>query len=483
MNVQFDPMTTNPVAYLEHHAKTNPNGIFTRSADQTLTNAEALEYVKKVAYEFRRLGVQPGQVVALDLPDQLAILFTEATYHEAAIHTILPPLYEAEGFQVDWIFTSRTPFPQPGATIVTVDAKFLREIEQNPWGISPREEPFDTLRIAFSSGTTGIPNAIPLGRKALAAFDDALDTWFDGDPFLVLMDYGTPWGFGGFYLSAKGGKPFLVAGGADQPTLVRMAAEHRVTSLKGSPAQLVAFVEEVERRAITLPDVRTIWFGGTMMPPGVADRLRAITNGAEISGMYGSTEATIMTTRRYDSEDPSNAGHLLEGSEVSIVDEDDRPVPVGTPGRIRHRHPAMVHEYLGNPEATAKAFRDGWFYPGDLGLIRPDGGLTLTGRESEVLNAGGVKIDPNKLDHFAVQLPSVRDACSFEYAAASGLRQIGIALVTDDDVDVQSVIAAMNAEFGGAAPKLVARIDEVPRNAMGKPLRRKLSERYAESAD
>jgi long-chain acyl-CoA synthetase len=473
-------MTINPFLFLQRSADANPNGVFTRSADETLTNAEAVEYVKKVAYEFRRLGVKAGDVVAVDLPDQLAILFTEATHHEGAIHTVLPAHYEAEGFQVDWIFSSRTPLPQPGATVVPVDAKFLQNVEQNPFGISPSEEFFDTLRIAFSSGTTGIPNAIALGRIGLSMFEDALETWFDGDPFLVLMDFGTPWGFGGFYLSAKGGKPFLVAGGADQETLVRMASENRVTSLKGSPAQLAAFADELERQGRTLPTIETVWFGGTMMPPGVADRLRAATEGCEIRGMYGSTEVAILTTRLYESDDPSNAGEILEGGEIEIVDEQDQPLPVGTPGRIRQRSAVMVHEYLGDPEATARAFRDGWFYPGDLGLIRPDGGLTLTGRESEVLNAGGVKIDPNTLDHFAMEQPAVRDACAFEYEAASGLRQIGIALVTEDDVDVQALIAAFDAKFHGAAPKLVARIDEVPRNAMGKPLRRKLAEKYRE---
>ncbi len=472
----------NPFLYLQSNADNDPRGVFSRSADQAVTNAEAVVSAKKLAYEFRRLGVKPGDVVVLDLPDHLSILFTEAVYHEAAISTVLPDGYITDDvFRVNWVFSSRTPAPQRGARVVNVDSRFLQRVGENPYGITPRDEPIDILRIAFSSGTTGTPNAIPLTRKALLSFDDALDTWFEGDPFLVLMDMGTPWGFGGFYLSVKGGRPFLSVGGAAPDAIVRIAEEHSVTSLKGSPAQIAGFVDELEAQGRTLPSIETVWFGGTVMPPGLAERVRRATDGCDIFSMYGSTEATIATSRLYESDDPSNAGQILPGSLVEIVDEDDRVLPDGTAGRIRHRSPGMVHEYLGNAEATARAFRDGWFYSGDLGFIRPDGGLSLTGRESEVLNAGGVKVDPTRLDHFAMGNADVMDACSFEYQASSGLKQIGIALVTGDEIEVHALIADFKAEFGTAAPTLVARVDSIPRNAMGKPMRRTLAEKFKES--
>jgi acyl-CoA synthetase (AMP-forming)/AMP-acid ligase II len=202
--------------------------------------------------------------------------------------------------------------------------------------------------------------------------------------------------------------------------------------------------------------------------------------GCEIYSMYGSTEATIATSRRYDSDDPSDAGQVLPGSTIEIVDDDDRPVALGSPGRIRHRSPGMIHEYLGNPEASARAFRDGWFYSGDLGFLRPDGGLTLTGRESEVLNAGGVKVDPNRLDHAALGRPGVLDACSFDYETASGLKRIGMAIVAEDAFDVEALVTSLTAEFGPAAPTLIARVAVIPRNAMGKPMRRTLAEQYRE---
>jgi acyl-CoA synthetase (AMP-forming)/AMP-acid ligase II len=292
------------------------------------------------------------------------------------------------------------------------------------------------------------------------------------------MDTGTAWGLGEFYLSVKTGRPFLCVGNAPQEAIVRIAAQNDVHTIKGSAAQVAALVDELEAQGRTLPSVQTVIVGGTVMPPGVAARLRTVTEGCSIFGNYGSTEAGGAASRFYDSDDPFDAGRILPGSQVEIVDEDDRVVPMGVVGRIRHRSAGMAQGYLGDDEATARAFRDGWFYPGDLGYLRPDGGLTLTGRESEVFNAGGVKIDPSRIDHLALESPAVKDACSFEFETASGMQQIGLALVTDDGADLDAIVAGLKAELGSATPTLVVRIGEIPRNQMGKPLRRTLAERY-----
>jgi long-chain acyl-CoA synthetase len=476
------PTRINPFLYLQANADANPSGLFSRSAHQSMTNAEAVVSVKKLAYELRRLGVKAGDIVALQLPEQLSILFTEAVFHEAAISTVLPAGYVADDvFQVDWIFSGGTPTPQRGAKIITVDSQFLQLVEQNPYGISPSHVPVDTLRIILSSGTTGTPNAVAVGRDTEIALDAALPGWLKSGPHLAMMDTSTLRGIGEFYLSVKGGQPFLCVGGAVPEAMVAVAAENSVRSLKGSPAQVASLVAELEARNQTLPQVETVFVSGGVLSPSLAARMRAVAEGCGVYSHYGSTEGGGATIRGYDSEDPFDAGHVVPGSQVEIVDEDDRVLPDGENGRVRVKSPGMVHGYLGNAEATERAFREGWFYPGDLGFIRADRGLTLTGRESELLNAGGVKIDPTRIDHFALRNPDVVDACSFGYTAKSGVTQIGLALVTKEGIDINALVADLAAEFGTGAPTLVARVDSIPKTAVGKPLRRTLAERYSES--
>lgn len=472
----------NPFLHLQRNAEENPSGVFLKSADQTVTNESALVSTKKLAYELRRLGVTPGAVIALDLPEQLSIMFTMAVFHEAATSTILPAGYVADGvFAIDWVFSSGTPTPQQGARVITVDSKFLQDVDQNPYGISPREGAADVVRIVFSSGTTGTPNAVPFGIVPNAAAAAVMGTWLQGDPFLMLFDTGAAWGFGAFALSVQHGRPYLSVGGAGAAAVVGVAVENSVTSLKASPAQLASFVDELEAQGLTVPSIQSIFVGGTVVSPDLVARLHRATGGCRIVSLYGSTEGRMATVRAYESDDPFDVGQVLPGSLLEIVDEDDVVVPAGQVGRIRYRHPRMAHRYLGDPEATARSFRNGWFYPGDLGLFRPDGGLTLAGRESEVLNAGGVKVNPGLIDLFVTRNPHVTDACCFEYSTGSGITAIGIALVTHDDLDVEALVRDLAAEFGSAAPTLVARVDAIPRNALAKPLRRELAETYGQA--
>ncbi|GAA3887398.1 long-chain fatty acid--CoA ligase [Leifsonia kafniensis] len=482
-----DATVTNPFLYLQRNAAANPSGAFFETVNQTVLNADALVSAQKIAYELRQLGVKPGDLVALDLPETLSLIFTEAVFHEAAVSTVLPRGYESDGaFPIEWIFSSATtpPASQAGAQVISVDDTFIRRVEQNPTDISPREyaSAQSTGRLLFSSGTTGQPNAIEFSLALLEFLTtDALDTYMDGDPFLVFLPTGTTMGFFGFYVSAKDGRPFWSVESGKPEAIVQLALRSSATSLMGSPAQMAGLVDVLEARGQTLPDVRTVHIAGTVMPPALAARLRTATGGCAVYNLYGSTETTLATARYYESEDPFDAGHPVEGSRLQIVDEDDVELPAGQIGRIRHNTAHMVHEYLGNPEATRAVFKDEWFYPGDLGLIRPDGGLTLAGRASEVLNAGGVKIDPTQLDLFAVTHPLVIDAASFEYVTSSGVKQIGIALVTEDGLNVQALIRDFDAKFGSAAPKLLARMEEIPRNAMGKPMRLTLAEQHKES--
>jgi long-chain acyl-CoA synthetase len=480
-------VATNPFLYLQRTAAADPTGIFFESIDQKMTNSDAHDFAAKIAYEFRQLGVKAGDLVALDLPETLSMLFTEAVFHEAATSTVLPRGYVADGaFPIHWIFSSAVPSPAPqaGARVIPVDSEFIARVEQNPVGLAPVEWESEEriARIVFSSGTTGQPNAIAITLAALEFHaDNALATWMSGEPFLLFLPTGTAMGFYGFYVSAKDGRPFWSVEAGNPATIAELAVRSSATSLKASPAQISSFLDALEATGKTLPHVQSVQIVGTVMPPALSARMRTAAEGCEIYNLYGSTEATIAFARYYESDDPYDVGDLFPGSKVEIVDEDDNPLPDGQTGIIRHHHPYMVREYLGNPEASAAAFKGEWFYPGDLGFFRPDGGLTLAGRASEVINAGGVKIDPSQLDLFAVGRDGVLDAASFGYTTSAGVTLIGIALVTTDDFDVQPLIRDFGTRFGTAAPSLVARIDAIPRNSMGKPMRLVLAEKYREN--
>ena len=200
---------------------------------------------------------------------------------KAPSSTIIPDGWTPEGdLQVDWLFTRRG-IPGPaGATVVQVDQAFLQRVEENPYGISPSDAPFEMLRIVFSSGTTGAPKAIAVGAPAARmAAEASIELWRQGIPHLMLMDTGTAWGISEFLASVRAGVPYLSVGGAAQADIVRVAEQNAVQTVMGSPAQVAAFVDELETQGRTIPSIQAVVTTGTVMPPGVAVRIRQATEG------------------------------------------------------------------------------------------------------------------------------------------------------------------------------------------------------------
>lgn len=475
--------TLSPFSFLARTAADNPEGIFALGLDQSLRNDEALLFAQRFAAEFRELGVVAGERVAVLLPEMLSLLVAVALFHEAAVGVAVPREGVPESVAVDWFVTDGAEDAPviPGARVVLVDAAFLRRVQSREPATDPRAYPDATspVRVFFSSGTTGVPKGIETSVAAMEFYGEtAPETWLRGDPALMLMPLGTIFGFAGFYIALCTGRTHHLVGGATPQGLIEMILRSGATTLVGSPAQIGGVVATAESLGVRLPRVERIVTTGSVMPGALLQRLGALAGGCESHTVYGSTEATLATERYADSEDPLFVGHLVPGAEVEIVDADTRPVPAGEVGRVRHRHRAMARGYIGDPEASRLAFLDGWFYPGDLARLRADGGLVLTGRTSERLNAGGVKLDANMLDLFALDQPGVADAAAFLHRGDDGHEQIALAVVPDVGFTVQPFLDVIAARFGVASPTILLRVEAIPRNTMGKPLRRELAAGY-----
>src|SRR5262249_5941277 len=126
---------------------------------------------------------------------------------------------------------------------------------------------------------------------------------------------------------------------------------------------------------------------------------------------------------------PDTVGIPYPGVAIEIVDDRDRALPPGEVGLIRMRGSGYARGYLDDPVATAKAFRDGWDYPGDLGLLTPEGALILKGRADDLINYDGTKIYPIDIELALQQHPAVAEAAAFP-VVVEGYRQRPVAAVT-----------------------------------------------------
>ena len=203
-------------------------------------------------------------------------------------------------------------------------------------------------------------------------------------------------------------------------------------------------------------------------------RLIAATVGVPVRGVYGSTEGGGVATRMlHEREDPANVGPAVPGVELQIVDDAGVPVPDGTVGLVRYRGRALTAGYYSAGAVTA--FPGGWFTPGDMGAMA-HGSLTLAGRTAELINIGGTKVDPTRIDALAAEFDGITDAAAFGFELRPGIEVLTVALVAEPDADLGGLERMLRAEVAAVS---LWRVAEIPRNRMGKIERSLLAQAFS----
>jgi acyl-coenzyme A synthetase/AMP-(fatty) acid ligase len=192
---------------------------------------------------------------------------------------------------------------------------------------------------------------------------------------------------------------------------------------------------------------------------------------ANLISSYGSTEVgTVASAPAHLIADIAGAvGHVTPGISVEIVDQSGKVLPVGREGIVRIRSPHNANGYVGNPEESRNAFRDGCFYPGDLGSLTRDGVLVISGREKTRLNVGGDKVKPEILEEVLTSFGAIGAAAVFSAPNELGLEQVHALTVAGSPIDQKALQAHCEARLPRAfVPVRFITVDQLPRNAMGK---------------
>jgi acyl-CoA synthetase (AMP-forming)/AMP-acid ligase II len=168
--------------------------------------------------------------------------------------------------------------------------------------------------------------------------------------------------------------------------------------------------------------------------------------------------------------------------EAEAVDSEGTPLPAGKEGIIRFRCEEMALSYLNDEAGTADFFRDGWFYPGDLGSIDAARAMTITGRSTERINAGGVKIAPGLIERALLEFEGVEDCAAFGVPNRQGIENIWAAIVANKKIDLDALRKYCGTKLGDNSPREFLVLDELPRTETGKIRRGDLLVLASESA-
>lgn len=471
--------TFQPFELLEHNAKAHPDAPAIISQQARLSFAELSDTALRFASLLRERGIKPGQLVGLRLPTTLDLGMSMALFHEAAVGgSIAPDVGPAGRAQFDWII-SMSPDPAvPAERQIVISQALLNRAALLPPATDRKHyaTPQALCRVSFSSGTTGEPKMIPWSVECLR--DRAIDRksqWMLGQPYLCLLGLSTGLGFMTALANLSSAEPFFDAGSFQK--LLPVIKRFGVRCLVGSPTQLLLLVRESIESGET-PQFETVMSAGSNLPDATASQLTA-RFGAQVVSTYASSEAGSVAVRYGPDQGArhgasvTHAGTILPDVEVRILDENGAALEEGEIGQVAIGRPLQPREYLNDAVATKKSFRDGLFLPGDTGFVLGDE-LFLTGRTSELIDAGGVKVNPTSIDAAALECDGVRDAAAFPRTdEATGLTSIALAVV--GDYEPRALATQLRKRFGEAGPSFIVKVSEIPRNHMGKVNRSSLA--------
>ena len=258
--------------------------------------------------------------------------------------------------------------------------------------------------------------------------------------------------------------------------VLELVTRERITYFGAVPSLFVILADTPVRGDVDLSSLRTVFSASAPLLPADNRRFRA-KYGHWIRQLYGSTETgTISVNLDPDVERSlASVGRPLPDVRFDVVDDAGRAVAPGEEGEVRIASPGAVTRYDGNPEATASAFRDGWYWSGDLGRLSADGALTLTGRKKLLINRGGFKVNPLEVEDAIASHPKVREVAVVGAPGPHGDDVVRCVIVATEACTVDEIVAHCAARI--ADYKIPSRIefrDALPKSDTGKLLRHKL---------
>ncbi|WP_405941083.1 fatty acyl-CoA synthetase [Streptomyces sp. NBC_00207] len=384
----------------------------------------------------------------------------------------------------------RVPGGHPLRALRDEPGSFLAALAE-PLAFEHDADPGRVAQLLYTSGTTALPKGAMMTHRALAheyeSAIEALDLAEEDRPVhsLPLYHSAQMHVFLLPYLAVGARNTILDAPVAEQVFDLVEAGE--ADSLFAPPTVWIGLANHPEFAVRELGALRKAYYGASIMPVPVLERLRERLPGLGFYNCFGQSEigplATVLGPDEHEGRMDS-CGRPVRHVEAKVVDEDGKDVPDGTAGEVVYRSPQLCLGYWNDPAATEKAFRDGWFRSGDLAVRDAQGYFTVVDRVKDVINSGGVLVASRQVEDVLYTHPGVAEAAVVGLPDERWIEAVTAVVVPRGEVTEAELMTYARERLAHfKAPKRVLFVDALPRNASGKILKRELRDRFADTSD
>ncbi|MFQ6028021.1 MAG: class I adenylate-forming enzyme family protein [Dehalococcoidia bacterium] len=497
--------------------------------DQEFTFAEMQDRVNQLANSLAELGVGPRDRIAtmqVNCPQLIELYFATALLD--AVYVPLNFRAKAEELQqmlsiaqpellflgeryLSLVAAGESAAPIAPDRVAVIDAPgtgdnlsydSLLQASPDPLHF-PEAADDDTTVIMFTAGTTGVPKGVLLTHDSFSSY--LLSTVMPADPeveetnLLSVPLYHIA-GLQAALAAIYGGRTLAVMRQFEPLEWLNVAQAHRANRAMLVPTMLKRVMDHPQFHDFDLSSLDVITYGAAPMPLPVIQQAIKEFPGVRFINAFGQTE-TASTITMLPPEDHvlegtpeevekklrrlTSIGKPLEDVEVLIVDEDGNPAATGEVGEIVARGSRMMKGYWQQETATNEAIRSGWVYTGDLAYQDEDDYIYLAGRAKDFIKRGGEMISPEEVEQVLVSHPKVEDAAVIGIPDLEWGEEVRAIIVTGSDPATrEELIEHCNQHLASfKRPRSVVFIDELPRNVMGKVLKRDLREAHGYPID
>jgi long-chain acyl-CoA synthetase len=508
-------MTTIVTGTVEYWAREKADAVAIVDGDRSLTYADWNEAANRVAVGLDRRGVQRGDIV---------VLRTQIRSDWAVLASALAKL-GCSLLALNWRLTpSETKYVlgNSGATVFICDdpdPALLKEAFEGlniklavsldaaadgfvPFGdllaetAVPRFSSGDPPLIIYTSGTTGLPKGVVMNTREKAKTDRMTAEYLQdvagsrpqvaGDVVLLTLPMHHGAGPAALWGALRLGNPIILLRRFDPVATLALIDTHRVTAWTGVPT-MYKRIAALPREALDGHDVsslRLLGVGAAPVPPVLKEWIDGYFGEGKLSEGYGATETGMITHLAAGMHrlKPGSSGLPHKHVDIRIRDENGADLPVGEVGEIWVRTPATLDRYLNGSELGPDTLDgEGFFRVGDVGRVDEDGYLFITDRAKDMIISGGVNIYPAEIEAGLLRHPAVLDAAVIgvpddefgEQVKAFVELRPGATATPEEIVELAKQHLASYKR-----PKSVEILAELPRNTMGKLLKRDLREPY-----